>query len=91
MPRVTTTGASMSTTNTLTAQAATMPGSTLSRPLLLLGVFTSSDTARALVRKDGASVMLHQDVPEGALTLIGTGDGWALIRDGEALHRLVIG
>ncbi|SLN58655.1 hypothetical protein [Pseudooctadecabacter jejudonensis] len=80
----------MASTNTLTAQAATIPASTLNRPLTLLGIYTSANGARALVRKNGTNIMLDQDHPSDGLTLMGTGDGWAMVAEGDTLHRLVI-
>ncbi|WP_296417289.1 hypothetical protein [Pseudooctadecabacter sp.] len=81
----------MPTTNAETARAATEPATGLNRPLTLLGIYTSNDSARALIRRDGTNIMLDQGMPQDGLTLIGTGDGWAMVADGQTRHRLVIG
>ena len=81
----------MSATNPQTAQAATRIATNLNRSLFLLGIFISSTQSRALIRtNDGSITMLTLGQPEGRLTLMGTGDGWALVKDNNRIHRLII-
>ncbi len=78
-------------TNATTAAAATRQAPTLNRTLILLGVFTSGDSARALLRTDsGETMMITRDTPENGLTLLDVGDGWAMVRENNRVHRLVI-
>lgn len=81
----------MSATNPQTALAATRVATNLNRSLILLGVFKSSSQARALIRaNDGALTMLTLGETNDAMTLMETGDGWALVQDKNRIHRLVI-
>ena len=81
----------MPITNPQTARAATRAAPQLNRQLALLGVFTSQTEARALVQTlTGETVMLQTGVPQDGLTLTQTGDGWAMVRENDRVHRLVI-
>jgi len=81
----------MALTNAPTAEAATQPSPPAHNGLMLIGVFTGPDSARVLLRnRAGAIVQLIQGQPKGGFTLNATGDGWALIREGETHHRLVL-
>lgn len=82
----------MPMTNALTAQAATQPAPLPRNRKTLIGVFTAPDGDHILLRTtDGAIVKLEQDTPQDGLTLMQTGDGWAMIRDGAKVERLIIG
>lgn len=81
----------MAITNTLTAQAATRTAPTLGRDLMLIGIFTTPEGGHVLVRTGrGEVVKLEQDIPQDGLTLKETGDGWAMVAEGRAIHRLVM-
>lgn len=81
----------MPSTNDPTAQAATRTAPNLNRTLTLLGIFTSKVDIRALIRTDsGTTFTLHIGVHENGLTLMETGDGWAIVQENNRVHRLVI-
>jgi len=81
----------MPLTNAATAQAATERSDRLNDRLMLIGIFTSTERTRTLVRtRSGGIVELAKDTPHGDLTLMETGDGWALVAEGRTIHRLVL-
>lgn len=81
----------MPRTNTVTAQAATRTAPNLNRKLILLGVFTAPSVTRALIQTDTpTTMMLHLGIPQSDLTLVETGDGWAMVQENGRIHRLVI-
>lgn len=81
----------MTITNALTATAATRPAPALGRALTLMGIYQTDEANRALVRtQTGALHMLTQDAPQDGMTLIEIGDGWAILREHDAVHRLVL-
>ena len=82
----------MALTNALTAQAATQPSQRTRDDLMLIGLFTDPNGARALLRdRSGAILQLTEGQSVEGFTLDATGDGWALIREGRTHHRLVLG
>ncbi|MBU2993777.1 hypothetical protein Q4555_11925 [Octadecabacter sp. 1_MG-2023] len=83
---------SFATTNAVTAEAATQTVRAPLRPMTLIGVFQDPDNNHILLRdRSGAIVRLETDTLLGDLTLIGIGDGWAMVQEGATIHRLVIG
>ncbi|MCF2903466.1 hypothetical protein L0666_00560 [Octadecabacter sp. CECT 8868] len=82
----------LTATNAVTADAATQTVRAPLRPMTLIGVFQGPENDHVLLRtRSGAIVRLETDALLGDLTLIGTGDGWAMIQEGATIHRLVIG
>ncbi|MEL6958234.1 MAG: hypothetical protein AAGL89_04700 [Pseudomonadota bacterium] len=79
----------MALTNPQTAEAATETATDLNRPLTLLGLFSGPNHDRALIRFDtGETTMLEQGEQVGDVTLVSTGEGWAMVEIGATLHRL---
>lgn len=82
----------MAFTNTITAQAATETMHGPQRPILLIGVFQGPEGDHILIRnRTGDITRLDAATPLNGLELTETGSGWAMIREGETIHRLVIG
>lgn len=78
-------------TNAITADAATRQAPPTSEDITLLGVFASPDQSRALIHtRSGDVLMLMTGETQNGLTLMETGDGWALLRQDNQIHRLVI-
>ncbi len=81
----------MPITNSLTSQAATRTAPNLNRSLTLLGIFTSADGTSVLIRtNDATNLMVQLGIPNDGLTLLETGDGWAMVEENNRIHRLVI-
>lgn len=81
----------MSLTTPETAAAATISVPDLFGDITLLGIYSDPENTKALVRfRGGQTRMISTSEPRGDLTLIGTGDGWAVIQiDGE-VRRLTV-
>ena len=84
----------MSTTNSLTADAATQTAVSPIRPLLLLliGLFRNATSDYVLVQPLGGDIVrLSVSVPTASLRLISLGDGFAVIEDSNTIHRVFLG
>jgi hypothetical protein len=84
----------MSTTNSLTADAATQTAVSPIRPLLLLliGLFRNATSDYVLVQPLGGHIVrLSVSVPTAGLRLISLGDGFAVIEDSNTIHRVFLG
>jgi hypothetical protein len=84
----------MSTTNSLTADAATQTAVSPIRPLLLLliGLFRKATSDYVLVQPLGGDIVrLSVSVPTAGLRLISLGDGFAVIEDSNTIHRVFLG
>jgi len=85
----------MSTTNSLTADAATQTAVSPIRPLLLLlliGLFRNATSDYVLVQPLGGDIVrLSVSVPTAGLRLISLGDGFAVIEDSNTIHRVFLG
>jgi hypothetical protein len=85
----------MSTTNSLTADAATQTAVVSPiRPLLLLliGLFRNATSDYVLVQPLGGDIVrLSVSVPTAGLRLISLGDGFAVIEDSNTIHRVFLG
>jgi hypothetical protein len=83
----------MSTTNSLTADAATQTAVSPIRPLLLLiGLFRNATSDYVLVQPLGGDIgHLSVSVPTAGLRLISLGDGFAVIEDSNTIHRVFLG
>ena len=84
----------MSTTNSLTADAATQTAVSSIRPLLLLliGLFRNATSDYVLVQPLGGDIVrLSVSVPTAGLRLISLGDGFAVIEDSNTIHRVFLG
>jgi hypothetical protein len=85
----------MSTTNSLTADAATQTAVVSPiRPLLLLpiGLFRNATSDYVLVQPLGGHIVrLSVSVPTAGLRLISLGDGFAVIEDSNTIHRVFLG
>ena len=84
-------------TNAETAQAATVPSATLDNQLMLIGVFSGGASDTAILLRDAAGRVTRLESGQmypatgGPIRLMDTGDGWAMIEQGGAIHRLVMG
>ena len=82
----------MSTTNSLTADAATQTAVSPIRPLLLIGLFRNATSDDVLVQPLGGDIVrLSVSVPTAGLRLISLGDGFAVIEDSNTIHRVFLG
>ncbi len=82
----------MSTTNPLTADAATQTAVSPIRPLLLIGLFRNATSDYVLVQPLGGDIVrLSVSVPTAGLRLISLGDGFAVIEDSNTIHRVFLG
>ncbi|MBT5295354.1 MAG: hypothetical protein HOL32_07210 [Octadecabacter sp.] len=82
----------MSTTNSLTADAATQTAVSPIRPLLLIGLFRNATSDYVLVQPLGGDIVrLSVSVPTAGLRLISLGDGFAVIEDSNTIHRVFLG
>jgi hypothetical protein len=83
----------MSTTNSLTADAATQTAVSPIRPLLLLiGLFRNATSDYVLVQPLGGDIVrLSVSVPTAGLRLISLGDGFTVIEDSNTIHRVFLG
>lgn len=81
----------MSLTTPETAAAATITVPDLFGEITLLGIYVSPDESRALVRmRSGRTQMLSTSTPQGDFTLIGIGDGWAVIQIAGEVRQLSV-
>lgn len=61
------------------------------RELTLIGIFTGPTGAHVLVRLEAGEILrVDAETAQGKLSLIDTGDGWALMRKDETIHRLTL-
>ena len=82
----------MSTTNSLTADAATQTAVSPIRPRLLIGLFRNATSDYVLVQPLGGDIVrLSVSVPTAGLRLISLGDGFAVIEDSNTIHRVFLG
>ncbi|MEJ6509417.1 MAG: hypothetical protein QNL76_08505 [Octadecabacter sp.] len=82
----------MSTTNSLTPDAATQTAVSPIRPLLLIGLFRNATSDYVLVQPLGGDIVrLSVSVPTAGLRLISLGDGFAVIEDSNTIHRVFLG
>lgn len=82
----------MPQTNRITADAATQSVQTPLRPMSLIGVFQSPEGDHILMQsRNGSLLRLELDTPQDGLILKSTGEGWAMVVEGDEIHRLVIG
>ena len=82
----------MSTTNSLTPDAATQTAVSPIRPLLLIGLFRNATSDDVLVQPLGGDIIrLSVSVPTASLRLISLGDGFAVIEDSNTIHRVFLG
>ncbi|MEJ6639262.1 MAG: hypothetical protein QNL58_02760 [Octadecabacter sp.] len=82
----------MSTTDSLTADAATQTAVSPIRPLLLIGLFRNATSDYVLVQPLGGDIVrLSVSVPTAGLRLISLGDGFAVIEDSNTIHRVFLG
>ena len=82
----------MSTTNSLTADAAMQTAVSPIRPLLLIGLFRNATSDYVLVQPLGGDIVrLSVSVPTAGLRLISLGDGFAVIEDSNTIHRVFLG
>lgn len=82
----------MSTTNSLTADAATQTAVSPISPLLLIGLFRNATSDYVLVQPLGGDIVrLSVSVPTAGLRLISLGDGFAVIEDSNTIHRVFLG
>ena len=82
----------MSTTNSLTADAATQTAVSPIRLLLLIGLFRNATSDYVLVQPLGGDIVrLSVSVPTAGLRLISLGDGFAVIEDSNTIHRVFLG
>jgi hypothetical protein len=82
----------MSTTNSLTADAATQIAVSPIRPLLLIGLFRNATSDYVLVQPLGGDIVrLSVSVPTAGLRLISLGDGFTVIEDSNTIHRVFLG
>ena len=82
----------MSTTNSLTPDAATQTAVSPIRPLLLIGLFRNATSDYVLVQSLGGDIVrLSVSVPTAGLHLISLGDGFAVIEDSNTIHRVFLG
>lgn len=82
----------MSTTNSLTADAATQTAVSPIRPLLLIGLFRNATSDYVLVQPLGGDIVrLSVSVPTAGLRLISLGDSFAVIEDSNTIHRVFLG
>ena len=82
----------MSTTNSLTADAATQTAVSPIRPLLLIGLFRNATSDYVLVQPLGGDIVrLSVSVPTAGLRLVSLGDGFAVIEDSNTIHRVFLG
>ncbi|MDB9943535.1 MAG: hypothetical protein QNK87_01845 [Octadecabacter sp.] len=82
----------MSTTDSLTADAATQTAVSPIRPLRLIGLFRNATSDYVLVQPLGGDIVrLSVSVPTAGLRLISLGDGFAVIEDSNTIHRVFLG
>lgn len=82
----------MSITNSFTADAATQTVQTPLRSMRLLGVFQNPTNDFILMQtRAGETVRVSRLIPSNGVRLVDVGDGWAMIEEGGALHRLIVG
>ena len=82
----------MSTTNSLTPDAATQTAVSPIRPLLLIGLFRNATSDYVLAQPLGGDIVrLSVSVPTAGLRLISLGDGFAVIEDSNTIHRVFLG